>query len=126
MVKVLVVEDSPMQRQLISDLLQQLRLTVTTAADGEEALAYLDQFCPDLVVSDIVMPRVNGYELCRRLKSDPKTCNVPIVMCSSKTTDVDRYWGMKNGADAYIGKPFEPNELIQTVTQLLQKRGQIV
>lgn len=126
MVKVLVVEDSPMQRQLISELLQQLKFTVTTASDGEEALEYLNQFCPDLVVSDIVMPRVNGYELCRRLKSDPKTCNVPIIMCSSKSTDIDRYWGLKQGADAYIGKPFVPDELIKTVTQLLQKRGQMV
>ena len=69
---------------------------------------------------DIVMPRMNRYELCRRLKSDPKTQNVPVVTCSSKGEEFDRYWGMKQGADDYIAKPFQPVELIGTVKQLLR------
>ena len=117
---VLVVEDSHAQRAMISDLLKESGLKVTVATDGVEALEQILQACPDLVLLDIVMPRMNGYEVCRRLKADPKTQNVPVVMCSSKGEEFDRYWGMKQGADAYIAKPFQPTELIGTVKQLLR------
>ncbi len=117
---VLVVEDSLAQRQMISDLLKNSGLKVTVAGDGVEALERIQQLNPDLVVLDIVMPRMNGYEVCRRLKNDPKTQNVPVVMCSSKGEEFDRYWGLKQGADAYIAKPFQPTELIGTVKQLLR------
>ncbi|XWK88204.1 MAG: response regulator [Phormidium sp.] len=117
---VLVVEDSVTQREMISDLLRGSGLNVTVATDGEEALQFIQGRCPDLVVLDIVMPKMNGYEVCRRLKADPKTQKVPVVMCSSKGEEFDRYWGMKQGADAYIAKPFQPKELIGTVKQLLR------
>ncbi|MBE9032661.1 response regulator [filamentous cyanobacterium LEGE 11480] len=117
---VLVVEDSVTQREMITDLLKGSGLTVTVATDGMEALAHIEGDQPDLVVLDIVMPRMNGYEVCRRLKSDPKTQSVPVVMCSSKGEEFDRYWGMKQGADAYIAKPFQPTELVGTVKQLLR------
>ncbi|MFM2432207.1 MAG: hypothetical protein RLZZ511_3421 [Cyanobacteriota bacterium] len=117
---VLVVEDSVTQREMITDLLKGSGLTVTVATDGMEALEHIEGDCPDLVVLDIVMPRMNGYEVCRRLKSDPKTQSVPVVMCSSKGEEFDRYWGMKQGADAYIAKPFQPTELVGTVKQLLR------
>ena len=117
---VLVVEDSVTQREMISNLLKGSGLNVTIANDGIEALKEIQANRPDLVVLDIVMPRMNGYEVCRRLKSDPKTQNVPVVMCSSKGEEFDRYWGMKQGADAYIAKPFQPTELVGTVKQLLR------
>jgi len=117
---VLVVEDSVAQSQMISDLLRGSGLTVTVASDGVEALEKIQGQRPDLVVLDIVMPRMNGYEVCRRLKADPKTQSVPVVMCSSKGEEFDRYWGMKQGADAYIAKPFQPTELVGTVKQLLR------
>jgi twitching motility two-component system response regulator PilH len=121
---VLVVEDSPTQREIIIDLLQGSGLTVMIATDGMEALQHMQEAsCPDLVVLDIVMPRMNGYEVCRKLKTDPKTQNVPVVMCSSKGEEFDRYWGMKQGADAYIVKPFQPKELLATVKQLLRGQG---
>jgi twitching motility two-component system response regulator PilH len=120
---VLVVEDSPTQREIIIDLLQGSGLTVMIATDGMEALQHMQASCPDLVVLDIVMPRMNGYEVCRKLKTDPKTQNVPVVMCSSKGEEFDRYWGMKQGADAYIVKPFQPKELLATVKQLLRGQG---
>ncbi|AFY83588.1 MULTISPECIES: response regulator transcription factor [Oscillatoriaceae] len=118
---VLVVEDSVTQREMISTLLKESGLNVTVASDGLEALERIQETCPDLVVLDIVMPRMNGYEVCRRLKADPKTKNVPVVMCSSKGEEFDRYWGMKQGADAYIAKPFQPTELVGTVKQLLRR-----
>jgi len=117
---VLVVEDSMPQREMITELLRGSGLNVTVASDGLEALEQIQSKCPDLVVLDIVMPKMNGYEVCRRLKADPKTQDVPVVMCSSKGEEFDRYWGMKQGADAYIAKPFQPNELVGTVKQLLR------
>jgi twitching motility two-component system response regulator PilH len=117
---VLVVEDSVAQQKMITDLLQRSGMTVAIATDGVEALESIQTQHPDLVVLDIVMPRMNGYEVCRRLKADPATQHVPVVMCSSKGEEFDRYWGMKQGADAYIAKPFQPTELIGTVKQLLR------
>ncbi|MGL4501523.1 response regulator transcription factor [Planktothrix paucivesiculata] len=117
---VMVVEDSVTQREMICSLLKQNGLQVSIATDGVEALEEVQKKRPDLMVLDIVMPRMNGYELCRRLKSDPKTRNIAIVMCSSKGEEFDRYWGMKQGADAYIAKPFQPEELVGTVKQLLR------
>ncbi|WP_024546233.1 response regulator transcription factor [Picosynechococcus sp. NKBG15041c] len=130
MSKILVVEDSISQREMISELLKGNGLAVDVAGDGVEALETLTQMAktdvgalPNLIVLDIVMPRMNGYELCRRLKSDPKIKTIPIVMCSSKGEEFDRYWGMKQGADAYIAKPFQPAELIGTIKQLLRSGG---
>ncbi len=120
---ILIVEDSIVQREMMTDLLKASGLEVTHASDGAEALEAIHKAPPDLVVLDIVMPRMNGYELCRRLKSDPKTQNVPVVMCSSKGEEFDRYWGMKQGADAYIAKPFQPIELVEIVKQLLRGQG---
>ncbi len=120
MSKVLVVEDSPPQREMISSLLKDSGLSVTSAGDGIEALEQIQQDRPDIVVLDIVMPRMNGYELCRRLKDNPKTKELPIVMCSTKGEEFDRYWGMRQGANAYIAKPFQPQELVSTVRKLLR------
>lgn len=117
---ILVVEDSPTQREMIINLLKGSGLTVNVANDGEEALQQIQLSCPDIVVMDVVMPKMNGYELCRKLKTDPKTQNVRVVMCSTKGEEFDRYWGMKQGADAYIVKPFQSTELLGTVKQLLQ------
>jgi twitching motility two-component system response regulator PilH len=117
---VLVVEDSMTQRAMITDLLKGSGLNVTIASDGVEALEKIEGHSPDLVVLDIVMPRMNGYEVCRQIKANPKTQNIPVVMCSSKGEEFDRYWGMKQGADAYIAKPFQPTELVGTVKQLLR------
>jgi twitching motility two-component system response regulator PilH len=120
MSKVLVVEDSPPQREMIAGLLRDSGMDVMTAVDGEEGLAAARAQMPNLVVLDIVMPRMNGYEVCRQLKQDPATQKIPIVMCSSKGEEFDRYWGIKNGADAYIAKPFQPQELVGTIKQLLR------
>jgi twitching motility two-component system response regulator PilH len=118
---VLVVDDSPMLRQMVSDLLKKSGLAVVQAGDGIEAMEKIEADPPDLVVMDIVMPRMNGYELCRWIKNNPKTQNIPVIMCSTKNEEFDRYWGMKQGGDAYIAKPFHPEEMIQAVKQLLRQ-----
>ena len=118
---ILVVEDSVAQQEMMKDLLEGSGLDVTVASDGIEALQQIRQgHTPDLVLLDIVMPKMNGYEVCRRIKANLATQNVPVVMCSAKGEEFDRYWGMKQGADAYIAKPFQPTELVGTVKQLLQ------
>ncbi len=117
---VLIVDDSVTVREMVSGLLKKMGLTVIEASDGKEAKEQIESQYPDLVITDIVMPNMNGYELCRWLKNDPKTQNIPVVMCTSKSQEFDRYWGMKQGADAYISKPFQPGELVATVKQLLQ------
>lgn len=120
MAKVLIVDDSMTQRQLMSRVLEQFGLTVLVATDGIEAWDQLQHVHPDIVVLDIIMPRMNGYEVCRKIKTDPAMQNLPVVMCSSKTEEFDRYWGMKQGADAYIAKPFQAKELLSTIQKLLQ------
>jgi twitching motility two-component system response regulator PilH len=120
MYTVLVVEDSSTQREMISELLQKCGLSVATAADGIEALAQMQQVQPDVILLDVVMPRMNGYEVCRQLKANPATQQVPIIMCSSKGEDFDRYWGIKQGADAYITKPFQAKELMSVLKRLLR------
>ncbi|WP_026101892.1 response regulator transcription factor [Geminocystis herdmanii] len=117
---VFLVEDSTTTRKMMSELLIKQGLKVEIATDGVEALAMLPTISPDIVVLDIVMPKMNGYEVCRNIKSDPKTKHLPVLICSSKGEDFDRYWGMKQGADAYIAKPFQPKELIATIKQLLK------
>jgi twitching motility two-component system response regulator PilH len=121
MSQVLLVDDSQVYQEAIANLLKRNGLKVVIACDGVEALEQIQKSNPDLVVLDVVMPRMNGYEVCRRLKSDPRTKNVPVVMCSTKDMAWDRFWGLKIGADAYITKPFEEIEFMGTIKQLLRK-----
>ncbi|MGB5971103.1 MAG: response regulator, partial [Spirulinaceae cyanobacterium] len=87
---------------------------------GADALEQISSNRPDLVLLDIVLPQYNGYEVCRRIKLNPETKDVLVVLCSSKINKADLYWGMKQGADAYITKPFQPRELLMTIRDLLQ------
>ena len=121
MSEVLLVEDSPIYQEIIANLLKRNGWKVVIVRDGLEALEQMQRSYPDLVVLDIVMPRMNGYEVCRHLKNDPKTKNVPVVMCSSRNSTSDRYWGLRNKADAYISKPFQDLELVGTIKQLLKR-----
>lgn len=116
---VLVVEDSLTQREMISALLETVGLNVLRAKDGVEALSLVHSHRPDLVVLDILLPRMNGYEVCRRLKGDKTLQPLSVVLYSSKNSAIDFYWGSKQGADAYLSKLCHPQELVDTVKQLL-------
>jgi twitching motility two-component system response regulator PilH len=118
--KILVVDDSRTQRQLFSEFFEANGIAVVVASDGVEALETLESIHPDIVLLDIVMPRMNGYEVCRKIKSNPNTQNVPVVLCSAKSEEFDRYWGLKQGADAYISKPCQNQDLISTIRTLLE------
>ncbi|WP_026103360.1 response regulator transcription factor [Pseudanabaena sp. PCC 6802] len=121
MTTVMIVDDSAMIREMVCEHLKKYGMAVVEAVDGEDAMEKIKANIPDLVVTDVVMPRKNGYELCRWLKNEPKTKDVPVIMCTTKSEEFDRYWGMKQGADAYVTKPYNPNELLTTVKQLLGK-----
>ncbi len=121
MVRVLVVDDSPMVLEMVSAHLKQNGMEVIEATNGAEAVDRLKALTPDLVVTDVVMPQMNGYELCRWIKNNASTKNVPVIMCTTKSEEFDKYWGMKQGADAYLTKPYHPPELIKTIKQLLSQ-----
>jgi twitching motility two-component system response regulator PilH len=105
---------------MVSGILKNNGLTVVEASNGLEAKEQIESSLPDLVITDLIMPGMNGYELCRWLKNNPSSKGIPVVMCTSKNEEFDRYWGMKQGADAYIAKPFHVSELLETVKQLLR------
>jgi two-component system, chemotaxis family, response regulator PixH len=116
----LIVEDSLTERQAIADYLTRSGLVVSFATSGEEALEKVNLCPPDIVILDIILPGRSGFELCRHFKTNPQTHKLPIVLCSTKITELDRFWGLKQGADAYLPKPIAEEVLIRTVKQLLK------
>ena len=118
---VLVVDDQLSHREMISSLLKKSGFKVKIATDGDDALEQIEAHPPDLVILDIVMPKVNGYEVCRRLRTNPISKDLPVIFCSIKAEEFDRYWGIRQGADAYVAKPFKPEEMLKTVKTLLLK-----
>ena len=118
--KIMVVEDSPTYMRKISGFLQGLGYEVVTAVDGEEALEKAVRENPSLIVLDVILPKKNGFQVCRQLKTSPDTQNIKILMMTSKSQDSDRFWGIKQGADDYMTKPYEDQELSDNVAKLLQ------
>lgn len=112
---VLVVDDTLSELELISSYLRQGGYTVINATDAKEALNKAAEQKPDVIVTDIVMPGMSGFELCRSLKESAATGKTPIVVCSSKNQEIDRLWAMKQGADAYVAKPFTQEQLVRAV-----------
>jgi twitching motility two-component system response regulator PilH len=119
MTKILVVDDTPSTRQLISGYLQDNGYEVIEALNGKDALEKAIQNKPDIVITDVVMPEMNGFELCRSLKKNPATQNLRIVVCTSKNQDIDRLWGMRQGADVYLTKPFTQDDIMQAVESVV-------
>ncbi len=118
---VLVIEDSLTEREIISHYLKQAGITVVVATSGEEAIEKLSSSLPDAIVLDVVLPGRSGFEICRELKAEAKTSRIPIIMCSTKGSEMDKFWGMKQGADAYIPKPIDQEIFLNTVKQLLKR-----
>lgn len=112
---ILVVEDTPSEMELMSHYLRESGYSVISAVTAKEALAKAVELRPDVIITDVVMPGMSGFELCRSLKKNPVTERVPIVICTSKNQEIDRLWGMKQGADAYITKPFTREQLVRVV-----------
>lgn len=117
----LVVEDSRPARELITKYLHQFGCNVLVACDGNEATNLIRNYKPDIITLDVVLPGRSGFELCRELKEAAATKNIPVIMCSRKGTDIDRFWGLRQGANAYLTKPFSQEEFIQTVKHCLDE-----
>ncbi len=117
--RILVVEDSPTYLRQILNMLQDLGYRTIAAVDGEEALEKAIREKPDLIMLDIILPKKNGFQVCRQLKTTPATRNIKIIMLTSKTQDSDRFWGLKQGADEYLTKPVAEAVLSANLVRLL-------
>ncbi|NOY86381.1 MAG: response regulator [Deltaproteobacteria bacterium] len=119
--RILVVDDSPFIHELVKDILRREGCEVERAMNGHEAMVSIGQNPPDLVLLDIIMPEMSGYQVCRLIRSDDRLKDLPVVMMTAKDTQKDRFWGMEVGADAYVTKPIEEKNLLKTISSLLKE-----
>jgi DNA-binding response OmpR family regulator len=119
--KILVVDDEPEAVELVEFNLKQAGYDVVTAADGTEALKKARSGLPGLIVLDLMLPEIDGLEVCKMLRRDPDTDKIPIIMLTARAAEVDRVLGLELGADDYISKPFSPRELVLRVKKILER-----
>jgi CheY-like chemotaxis protein len=123
MAKILIAEDERDIRDLISFTLRFAGYEVVAVSDGQEAVEVVGKEMPDLILMDVRMPRMTGYEACQKIKSDPKVSQIPVVFLSAKGQDSEIYTGLNSGATEYLLKPFAPADLSQRVKELLAQYG---
>ena len=116
--KVLVVDDSRTELMHLTDVLKKGGYAVRTAGNAEQALQALQAERPDLVLMDVVMPGQNGFQLTRTITRDPQYAGLPIILCTSKSQETDRVWGMRQGARDYVTKPVDARELLDKIRAL--------
>ncbi len=116
---ILVVDDSPTELRIVSSILEENGYRIVTAKDGAEALAKTRKHNPEVVVLDVVLPDTNGFQICRQLKKGAETSGIKVLMLTCKSEKIDRFWGMKQGADIFMTKPFEHEDLLTNVAKLL-------
>lgn len=119
MATILVVDDSPTQLHVVTQQLQAAGYATLTAEDGEQAMDMARSEQPDLILMDVVMPGISGFQATRKLSRDPVTAHIPVVMVTTKDQDTDREWGLRQGAKAYLVKPVQGSELLRQVAELL-------
>ncbi|MBI1358445.1 MAG: response regulator [Acidobacteria bacterium] len=117
---ILCVDDSPTQLLAMTQALVNLGHRVVTAGDGDEALRQVAESGPDLVLLDVVLPKKNGFQVCRQIKNAVGTRNIKVVLVTSKDQQSDRFWGLKQGADDYVTKPVDPETLAELVARQLE------
>ena len=115
---ILVVDDSPTERYFTVDILSKAGFTVDTAENGELGVARARETQPDLIIMDVVMPGLNGYQATRTLNRDDTTKHIPVIVCTSKGQETDKIWGLRQGAVDYVVKPVNPEELLQKIAAL--------
>lgn len=120
MAHILVVDDSPTEVHYVKNILQKNGHKVSVAANGEEGVSMAKQLAPDLILMDIVMPVLNGFQATRLLTRDDKTSNIPVVMVTTKDQDTDKLWAERQGATEYLVKPAKEKQLIRCINQVLQ------
>lgn len=119
--RLLIVDDDPSLLRAVAVCLRGEGYEVDTARSGDEALVHIAQSLPDLIVSDIRMPRMDGYALARHLRNNPRTDLIPVIFLTAKDESSDRIAGIRSGVDAYLTKPFEPDELIAVIENILRR-----
>lgn len=119
--RILVVDDEPEAVELVEFNLKQAGYAVTTAADGAEAIKKARTQPPDLILLDVMLPEMDGFEICKTLRLDAATARVPIIMLTAKAAEIDRVLGLELGADDYLTKPFSPRELMLRVKKILAR-----
>ncbi|MFA6543160.1 MAG: response regulator, partial [Limisphaerales bacterium] len=124
MAKILVVDDEPDAVELVEFNLKKAGFEVLMAADGAEALKKARAALPDLIVLDVMLPEVDGLEVCKLLRRDAATAGIPVIMLTAKAAEIDRVLGLELGADDYVTKPFSPRELVLRIKGLLRRREQ--
>jgi len=120
--KILVIEDDPIGLRLIQYTLQHEGYQVLSALNGREGLRKANEENPDLVILDVMLPGIDGFEVCYRLRAESQTAQLPILMLSAKAQDTDKTTGLKVGADDYLTKPASPSEIVKRVGTLLAQR----
>jgi twitching motility two-component system response regulator PilH len=119
---ILVVDDSPTERFFLTDLLKRSGYGVLTAENGEDALSKIRLERPSLVVMDVVMPGSSGFQVTRALNRDPETQSIPVILCTSKSTETDRIWGLRQGARDYVTKPIDAEVLLAKIAELVHSK----
>lgn len=117
--KILIAEDSATAVEMLRRTLAPLGHEILVAEDGEDAVRRCSDEQPDLLIVDVIMPRMNGFQLCRSLRRSPATRELPIIIVTSMDRESDRYWGLKQGADEYLVKPVDSGILLQKVRSYL-------
>lgn len=123
MARILIVDDSPSQLMGIRRIVEKLGHEALTAEDGAEGVDKARSEVPDLILMDVVMPNLNGFQATRAITRDAATRHIPVIMVTTKDQDTDRVWGMRQGAKAYLSKPFSENELSDVITKYLSGDG---
>ena len=118
---ILVVDDDSSTLRLLGYMLERGGFQVKMAGDGEDGLAIAFQESPDLVILDVMMPGLNGYQVCERLRADPRTAHVPIIILTARSQRIDQQTALEAGADLYMSKPVTPDELVEKVNELLSR-----
>jgi len=116
--KIMVVDDSPTERHFLGELLSKQGYQVEMAESGEEALTKAKQLKPDLILMDVVMPGLNGFQATRAITKEEETKDIPVIMCTSKGQETDKVWGMRQGARDYVVKPVNIEELLRKIAAL--------
>ncbi len=119
MARILIVDDSPSQLVGLKRIVEKLGHQVVTAEDGSAGVEAAKREVPDLILMDVVMPNLNGFQATRTISKDAKTSHIPIVLVTTKDQETDRVWGMRQGAKAYVTKPVNEGELVDTINKLL-------
>jgi len=117
----LIVEDNTEVRRYVAGIMSE-QYNILAAPDGESGLTKAFEYIPDIIISDVMMPKMDGFQLCTKLKSDTRTSHIPIILLTAKATAKDKIEGLETGADDYIMKPFDASELKARVVNLLQQR----